>query len=138
MNRIEATIIYSSIWVSPSSCLPRLMYVGDDQAVEHTMAAIREEIKPFMASDTWAVLCVDETQVRYEEEITRAWLPKGSKTILKLSRQQEGQHYFGGPQSKNRPPSFDSFRLARRQPYLPSTDLDQKKVSRQKNLYPLG
>ena len=48
-----------------------------------------------MASDTWAVLCADETQVRYEEEITRAWLPKGSKTILKLSRQQEGQHYFG-------------------------------------------
>lgn len=67
----------------------------DDQAVEHTMAAIREKIKPFMASDTWAVLCVDETQVRYEEEITRAWLPKGSKTILKLSRQQAGQHYFG-------------------------------------------
>ena len=67
----------------------------DDQAVEHTRAAIRERIKPFMASDTWAVLCADETQVRYEEEITRAWLPKGSKTILKLSRQQEGQHYFG-------------------------------------------
>ena len=67
----------------------------DDQAVEGTMAAIREQIKPFMASDTWAVLCADETQVRYEEEITRAWLPKGSKTILKLSRQQEGQHYLG-------------------------------------------
>ena len=59
------------------------------------MAAIREQIKPFMASDTWVVLCADETQVRYEEEITRAWLPKGAKTILKLSRQQTGQHYFG-------------------------------------------
>ena len=67
----------------------------DDQAVEHTMAVLRERIKPYMASDTWAVLCADETQVRYEEEITRAWLPKGAKTILKGSREQKGQHYFG-------------------------------------------
>ena len=102
----------------------------DDQAVEQTMAAIREEIKPFMASDTWAVLCADETQVCYEEEITRAWLPKGSQDDPQAIPAARGATLLWGPQSKNRPPSFDSFRLARLRPYLPSPDPDQKKVSR--------
>lgn len=67
----------------------------DDDYVHKRMRAIREEIEPYLESDDWVVLSADETRIDYHEEIRRCWLPKGEKTILKLARNKQKQHYFG-------------------------------------------
>ncbi len=67
----------------------------DEWHIAKRMKEIRLEIAPYLMDDNWEVLVADETRVDWEEEVRRAWLPKGAKTIIKLERKKTGQSYFG-------------------------------------------
>lgn len=67
----------------------------DEKRITARMAEIREEIAPYLNNPSWDVLVADETRIDWVEETRRAWLPKGTKTIIKLERKTEGQSYFG-------------------------------------------
>ena len=67
----------------------------DEKQIEERMKEIKEEIESFMELDHWAVLSADETRLNHDEEIKRAWLKKGKKTVIKVERNKTGQSYFG-------------------------------------------
>lgn len=67
----------------------------DDELVEKRLAEIRDEIKPFLASDSWVVLASDETRLMWESESRRAWLQTNRKTILRVHRSRDYQSFLG-------------------------------------------
>lgn len=67
----------------------------DEKEIAKRMVEIKDEIEPYIADDAWEVFVSDETRIDWEEEIRRAWLPKGEKTIVRLERKKTGQSYFG-------------------------------------------
>ncbi len=72
----------------------------DDIFIATRMEEIRKELKTYMKSDDWAVLTQDETRLNHDEEIKRAWLPKGEKTVMHIERNRTGQSYFGALNQK--------------------------------------
>lgn len=67
----------------------------DDKYVKERMKQIRAETRSYMKNDDWVVLVADETRINWEEEVRRAWLKRGKKTVIKLKRNKIGQSYFG-------------------------------------------
>lgn len=67
----------------------------DERAIKARIKEIRDEIKPLLEDDNWAVFASDETRLQLEAEIRRAWLVKGKRTIVKTERSQEHQNYLG-------------------------------------------
>jgi transposase len=67
----------------------------DEKQIKKRMKEIKEEIEPFMKDNDWIVLCADETRINHDEEIKRAWLKKGQKTVIRVERNKTGQSYFG-------------------------------------------
>jgi transposase len=73
----------------------------DDEAVTKRMEEICKEIKPFLKNPDWEVLVQDECHVNWEEETRRAWIKRGTKTIVKLERDKgQSQSYFGALNQK--------------------------------------
>lgn len=68
----------------------------DDNLVNTRLTEIRDEIKPFLASDQWTVLAGDETRLMWETESRRAWLRTNQKTILKVHRSHDYRSFLGG------------------------------------------
>lgn len=68
----------------------------DDDLVNARLTEIREEIKPYLASDRWAVLAADETRLIWESQSRRAWLRTNQKTVLKVHRNHDYQSFLGG------------------------------------------
>jgi len=73
----------------------------DEEAVRQRMIKIRKEIMPKIKDDNWIVLASDETRVMLEALTRRAWLKKGEKTILKVTKSNESQYYIGFLNIKN-------------------------------------
>lgn len=67
----------------------------DDVYVKKRMKEISKEIKPYLKNNNWIVLTADETRLNHEEEVRRAWMKRGEKTVIKLERNKTGQSYFG-------------------------------------------
>ncbi len=68
----------------------------DDQAVAKRVREIRKEIKPLLLDDSWAVLAADETRLVWESQSRRAWLKTNQKTVIKVHRSDDYQHFLGG------------------------------------------
>jgi transposase len=68
----------------------------DEKLIEVRMKEICKEINPFLKNLDWEVLVQDECHVNWEEEIRRAWIKRGEKTVVKLERDKgQSQSYFG-------------------------------------------
>jgi len=67
----------------------------DEKFIETRMEEIRKEIKPFLEDSSWEVFVSDETRIMWENEIRRAWLKRGQKTVLKIHRNRDAQNFIG-------------------------------------------
>jgi transposase len=67
----------------------------DEVLIEKRIKEIRREISPYLASPEWVVLVSDETRIVWETLIRRAWLPKGTRTIIKTTRKKQAQSFIG-------------------------------------------
>jgi len=72
-----------------------------DKFVEKRMLEIQREIDE-KQKDGYTVFFADECSLCFETEYRRAWLPKGEKTILKVSREKIRQNYFGALNLKSK------------------------------------
>jgi transposase len=67
----------------------------DDDAVEARMAQIRAEVAPLLQDPNWEVFAADEVRLDQEAIARRAWIPVGTKAILRVDRQVQAQSYLG-------------------------------------------
>jgi transposase len=67
----------------------------DDALVEARMAEIRTEVSPLVENPAWEVFAADEVRLGQEADIRRAWLPCGSKAVVKVERRRDAQSYIG-------------------------------------------
>lgn len=67
----------------------------NEAAVRERMIRIRKEIMPKINDDAWVVLTSDETRLMLEAITRRAWIQKGARTVLKVTRSKESQYYIG-------------------------------------------
>lgn len=67
----------------------------DEAFIAKRMKEIHKEIKPLLKDNSWEVFASDEVRIEQEAEIRRAWLQKGERTIIKVSRNKESQSYIG-------------------------------------------
>jgi transposase len=59
------------------------------------MQEIQKELEKLKKDPDTVVLSADECHVNWETETRRAWLKRGEKTVLKVTRDKIGQSYFG-------------------------------------------
>lgn len=74
----------------------------DDEFVATRMLEIQKEIKQLSKNENTIILSADESRVNWETETRRAWLKKGEKTILKITRDKTAQNYFGAWNHKSK------------------------------------
>jgi len=67
----------------------------DDEFVKRRMLEIQREIGRLSKNENTIILSADESRINWETETRRAWLKKGEKTILKITRDKTYQNYFG-------------------------------------------
>lgn len=67
----------------------------NDEFVKKRMLEIQREIEKLSKNENTVILSADESRVNWETETRRAWLKKGEKTVLKITRDKVGQNYFG-------------------------------------------
>jgi len=67
----------------------------DETAITERMSLIKAELAPLMANDDWEVFAADEVRMDQEAITRRAWLKRGEKTVIKVSRDKESQSYLG-------------------------------------------
>jgi len=66
----------------------------DDALVEKRMVEIQREIDSFRRAGH-IIFAADECSLCFETEFRRAWIKKGEKTVLRVNRKKDRQHYFG-------------------------------------------
>jgi len=74
----------------------------NDEFVRQRMLEIQREIKRLGNDENTVVLSADESRINWETETRRAWLRKGEKTVLKVTRDKTGQNYFGAWNHKSK------------------------------------
>jgi transposase len=67
----------------------------NDKQIQERMIVIEKELETLKKEENTVILSADEARINFETEIRRAWLKKGEKTVLKVSRDKQGQSYFG-------------------------------------------
>jgi transposase len=67
----------------------------DEEQIEKRIAEIHKELKPYWSNKEYLIFASDETRVQLETLTRRAWLKKGKKTVIKVSRKKEAQNYIG-------------------------------------------
>ena len=67
----------------------------NDKLIELRMVEIRKEINKYLKSDAWEVFASDETRIQLEALIRRAWIKKGEKTVVKVTKSKQAQNYLG-------------------------------------------
>lgn len=67
----------------------------NEQQITDRMEAIYEEIIEYLDNPGWEVFCSDETRMILEAITRRAWLKKGEKTVIKVTRSDDYQNYLG-------------------------------------------
>lgn len=63
--------------------------------ITERMEEIYKELLPLMDDPIWEVFCADETRIVLEAITRKAWVKKGEKTVLKVSRTNDYQNYIG-------------------------------------------
>lgn len=76
----------------------------DEIKIKQRIKEIKAEITPYLKDPTWEVLVSDESRIIWEAIIRRCWLPKGKKSILKVSRDNQYQSFIGFLNLKNHLP----------------------------------
>jgi transposase len=74
----------------------------DDEFVERRMLEIQREIGKLAKNENTVILSADEARINWETETRRAWLKRGEKTVLKITRDKTAQSYFGAWNHKNK------------------------------------
>lgn len=100
-------------WKLPSAFERR----RDEDYGHKRMQDIRDEIKPYLESDTWVVLRGAETRIDYDEDLRRCWLPAGKKPILKVERDKAKAALLWRTQPHKPPTPSQPPCLARQQPH---------------------
>ncbi len=67
----------------------------DEKKINKRMTQIRREIRPYLKDSNWLVFAADECRIVWESIIRRLWLPKGSKTVIKVERKRQAQSFIG-------------------------------------------
>lgn len=67
----------------------------DEAKIAVRMAEIRAEIKPFLEDQDWEVFASDEVRIELEALTRRAWLKRGTSTVVKVDRRREAQSFIG-------------------------------------------
>lgn len=67
----------------------------NDIQIAERMEEIYGEIIPLMGNPDWEVFCSDEVRMVLEAITRRAWLKKGEKTVIKVTRSDDYQNYLG-------------------------------------------
>lgn len=73
----------------------------DEVKIRQRMIEIRKEVMLKIKDDNWIILTSDETRIMLEAITRRAWLKKGERTVLKVTRNKESQYYIGFLNIKN-------------------------------------
>lgn len=85
-------------WKLPSSFDVR----RDDELIRKRMLEIQREIKKLSKNENTVIVSADESRITWETETHRAWLKKGEKTVLKITRDKIAQNYFGAWNHKSK------------------------------------
>lgn len=67
----------------------------NEYQIASRMEEIYGEILALMENLEWEVFCSDETRMVLEAITRRAWLKKGEKTVIKVTRSDDYQNYLG-------------------------------------------
>ncbi len=67
----------------------------NQKEVDKRVKEIRKTLSPFVGDPGWAILVADESRIVWEALVRRAWLPKGAKTILKVTRENLAANFVG-------------------------------------------
>ncbi len=67
----------------------------NEQVIEARMQDITKEIEPLLQDPAWEVFASDEVRIELETLTKRAWLKKGTSTVIKVNRKREAQSYIG-------------------------------------------
>lgn len=67
----------------------------NEKKIAKRMKEIKREIAPYIKDNTWIVLVSDECRIVWETEVRRLWLPKGTKSIIKVERKRRAQSFIG-------------------------------------------
>ena len=68
---------------------------ADKKEIKARIKEIKLEVTPYLKDPNWEVLVSDESRIIWEAMIRRCWLPKGQKSILKVSRDNQYQSFIG-------------------------------------------
>lgn len=67
----------------------------NEVAIANKMEEIYGELSSFIENPLWEVFCSDETRMVLEAITRKAWLKKGEKTVVKVTRSDDYQNYLG-------------------------------------------
>lgn len=67
----------------------------NENQIAERMEAIYGEIIPLLEDPSWEVFCGDETRMQLTAITRRAWLRKGEKTVMKVTKSDDYQNYLG-------------------------------------------
>lgn len=67
----------------------------NEKQITGRMEKIYGEIIPFLDNPSWEVFCADETRMQLTAITRRAWLRKGEKTVIKVTKSDDYQNYLG-------------------------------------------
>jgi len=66
----------------------------DQELIDRRMKEIYQELPKFQ-NEEWEIFCSDESRLEEKSISRRAWIKKGEKTEIKVSRNHEAQSYIG-------------------------------------------
>ena len=67
----------------------------NDNEAQKRLDEINKELEYYRNKKDWVILAADEVIVSFVTELRRAWLRRGEKTVIKISREKINQSYFG-------------------------------------------
>lgn len=67
----------------------------DEIKIQRRITEIRQEINPYLKDPDWEVLVSDESRIIWEALVRRCWLPKGQKSYILVSRDNQYQSFIG-------------------------------------------
>lgn len=74
---------------------------ANEESITKRVEEIRVEIADYLKDPNWEVFASDETRMCLEAITRRAWLRKGEKTVVKVTRSKDYQNYLGFLNQRN-------------------------------------
>lgn len=76
-------------------CPDKFSIHRNEVKITERMDEIYGEILSYMEDPSWEVFCSDETRMQLTAITRRAWIKKGEKTVIKVTRSNDYQNYLG-------------------------------------------